>query len=105
MLRIVLRSPLHRRLERATVRACPAAEPRGGPFSRWMGAWRKWAPTAPEQAGSAPLADGRFAERRLTVVASCRQQSRAVLVFLVAAGETALHGTAAPSVLPALGGD
>jgi hypothetical protein len=35
------------------------------------------------------------------VVATCRQQGRSVLAFLVAAGEAALQGTAAPSLLPA----
>jgi transposase len=42
----------------------------------------------------------RFAERLLTVVATCRQQ-RPLLDLLVAAGEAALQGTAAPSLLPA----
>ncbi len=42
-----------------------------------------------------------FAERLLTVVATCRQQGRSLLAFLVAAGEAALQGTAAPSLLPA----
>ncbi len=37
----------------------------------------------------------RFAERLLTVVATYRQQGRSLLDFLVAAGEGALHGTAA----------
>jgi transposase len=43
-----------------------------------------------------------FAERLLTVVASCQQQGRALLDFLVAAGETALRGSPAPSLLPTL---
>jgi len=51
--------------------------------------------------GSDSAAGSRFAERLLTVVASCRQQGRPLLDFLVAAGEAALHGTAAPSLLPA----
>ena len=42
-----------------------------------------------------------FAERLLTVAASCRQQGQSLLEFLVAAVEAALHGTAAPSLLPA----
>jgi transposase len=42
----------------------------------------------------------RFAERLLTVVASCRQQDRRPLDFLVAVGEATLQGTAAPSLLP-----
>ena len=41
------------------------------------------------------------AERILTVAATCRQQGRPLLDFLVAAGEAALQGTAAPSLLPA----
>jgi hypothetical protein len=41
-----------------------------------------------------------FAERPLTMIASCRQQRRSVLDLLVAAGEAALQGTVAPSLLP-----
>jgi transposase len=49
----------------------------------------------------ADSADGsRFAERLLTVVATCRHQGRLLLEFLVAAGEAARQGTAAPSLLP-----
>src|SRR5207248_295255 len=51
--------------------------------------------------GSDSAAGSRFAERLLTVVASCRQQKRHLLDFLVAAGDAALRGTAAPSLLPA----
>src|SRR5262249_11150663 len=51
--------------------------------------------------GSAGAVGSRFAERLLTVVASCRQQGRALLDFLVAAGEAVLRGHAAPSLLPA----
>jgi transposase len=51
--------------------------------------------------GSASEAGSRFAERLLTVVATCRQQGRSLLDFLVAAGEAALQGTAVPSLLPA----
>jgi transposase len=51
--------------------------------------------------GSDSTAGSRFAERLLTVVASCRQQTRPLLAFLVAAGEAALHGTTPPSLLPA----
>jgi hypothetical protein len=40
-------------------------------------------------------------ERLLTVVATCRQQGRPLLDFLVAVGEAALHGSVAPSLLPA----
>jgi len=38
---------------------------------------------------------------RGTVVASCRQQGRPVLAFLVAAGEAALRGSPPPSLLSA----
>jgi transposase len=51
--------------------------------------------------GSDSAAGSRFAERLLTVVASCRQQGRQLLDFLVAAGEAAVRGTPAPSLLPA----
>jgi transposase len=56
--------------------------------------WRKGSFGSDSEAGS------RFAERLLTVVATCRQQGRRLLTFLVAAGEAALRGTAAPSLLP-----
>src|SRR3712207_3016074 len=51
--------------------------------------------------GSDSDAGSRFAERLLTVSATCRQQGRRLLDFLVAAGEAGLQGTAAPSLLPA----
>jgi transposase len=57
--------------------------------------WRKGSFGSDAEAGS------RFAERLLTVAATCRQQGRGLLAFLVAAGEAALQGTAAPSLLPA----
>ena len=41
----------------------------------------------------------------LAAAATCRQQGRPLLAFLVAAGEAALQGTAAPSLLPAPQGD
>jgi transposase len=50
--------------------------------------------------GSDSAAGSRFAERLLTVVATCRQQGRSLLDFLVAAGQAALQGTLAPSMLP-----
>jgi transposase len=56
--------------------------------------WRKGSIGSDSEAGS------RFAERLLTVVASCRQQGRPLLACLVAAGEAALPGTVAPSLLP-----
>jgi transposase len=57
--------------------------------------WRKGSFGCHSEAGS------RFAERLLTVAATCRQQGRALLDFLVAAGEAVLQGMAAPSLLPA----
>ena len=57
--------------------------------------WRKGS------CGSASEAGSRYAERMLTVVATCRQQGRRLLDFLVAAGEAVLEGTQAPSLLPA----
>jgi transposase len=51
--------------------------------------------------GSDSAAGSRFAERLLRVVATCRQQGRPLLAFLVAAGEAALLGTTPPSLLPA----
>jgi transposase len=56
--------------------------------------WRKGSFGSDSEAGS------RFAERLLTVGATCRQEGRSVLALLVAAGEAALQGTAAPSLLP-----
>ncbi len=60
--------------------------------------WRKGSFGSDTEAGS------RFAERLLTVVATCRQQGRQLLDFLVAAGEAALWGISPPSLLPALQG-
>jgi transposase len=57
--------------------------------------WRKGSFGSDSEAGS------RFAERLLTVAATCRQQGRGLLDFLVAAGEAALQGAVAPSLLPA----
>jgi len=55
--------------------------------------WRKGSFGSDSSAGS------RFVERLLTVVATCRQQGRRLLDFLVAAGEAALLGTGGPSLL------
>ena len=57
--------------------------------------WRKGSFGSDSEAGS------RFAERLLTVVATCRQQGQHLLDFLVAAGEATLRGTATPSLVPA----
>jgi transposase len=54
--------------------------------------------------GSASEAGSRYAERLRTVVASCRQQGRPGLDFLVAAGEAALRCSAPPSLLAAARG-
>lgn len=57
--------------------------------------WRKGSFGTDSERGS------RFVERMLTVVATCRQQGLQLLDFLIAAGETALRGEPAPSLLPA----
>ncbi len=57
--------------------------------------WREGSFGCDSEAGS------RFAERLLTVAATCRQQGRPLLEILVAAGEAALRGTAPPSLIPA----
>jgi transposase len=51
--------------------------------------------------GSDSAAGSRFAERLLTVMATCRQQGRGLLDFLVAAGAAELRGTPPPSLIPA----
>ncbi len=56
--------------------------------------WRKGSFGSDSEAGT------RFAEQLLTVVATCRQQGRPLLAFLLATGEAALQGTAPPSLLP-----
>jgi transposase len=58
--------------------------------------WRKGSFGSDSEAGS------RFAERLLTVAATCRQQGRRLLDILVAAGEAAAQGLPAPSLLLAL---
>src|ERR687886_2325969 len=60
--------------------------------------WRKGSFGSDGEAGS------RFAERLLTVVASCRKQGRPLLDFLVTAGEAALRSCPPPSLLPAAQG-
>jgi transposase len=56
--------------------------------------WRKGSFGSDSEMGS------RFAERLLTVAASCRQQGRHLLDFLVAASEAVLQSTPLPSLLP-----
>jgi transposase len=58
--------------------------------------WRKGS------SGSASEAGSRFVERLLTVAATCRQQGRSLVDFLVAAGEAALRGLPPPSLVPTL---
>ena len=57
--------------------------------------WRKGSFGSDSEAGT------RFAERLLTVVASCHQQGRPLLDFLVTAGEAALRGSRPSSLLSA----
>lgn len=57
--------------------------------------WRKTSYGTDSEAGS------RFVERVLSVVASCRQQGRNVLGFLIDAIQAAKNGHPAPSLLPA----
>jgi transposase len=57
--------------------------------------WRKGSFGSDSEGGS------RFAERLLTVVASCRQQGRSLLDFLVAATKATLSGSHPPSLLSA----
>jgi transposase len=49
--------------------------------------------------GSDSAAGSRFAERLLTVVATCRQQGRSLLDFLMAASEAVLRGSPSPSLI------
>ncbi|MBF0628722.1 MAG: transposase [Magnetococcales bacterium] len=56
--------------------------------------WRKGCFGTDSEAGS------RFAERIMTVAATCRQQKRNVLEFLMQAIHADLRGQAAPSLLP-----
>jgi transposase len=51
--------------------------------------------------GSDSAVGSQFAERLLTVVATCSQQGRPLLAFLVAANEAILRGSQPPSLLPA----
>lgn len=51
--------------------------------------------------GSASPRGSRFVERMLTVAATCRQQGRNVLDYLVAACDAHVRGEPAPSLLPA----
>jgi transposase len=50
--------------------------------------------------GSDSAVGSRFAERLLTVAATCQQQGRSLLDFLVAASEAGLHGSPPPSLIP-----
>jgi transposase len=55
--------------------------------------WRKGSFGADSEAGS------RFAWRLLTVAATCRQQGRSLLDFLVVASEAVLRGSPPPSLI------
>ena len=57
--------------------------------------WRKGSSGTQSEAGS------RFVESMLTVVSTLKQQQRNILAYLTTACEAALHGAAAPSLLPA----
>src|SRR5262249_50661294 len=57
--------------------------------------WRKGSFGTQSEAGS------RFVETMLTVVSTLKQQQRNILAYLTTACEAALHGAAAPSLLPA----
>ena len=50
--------------------------------------------------GTASPGGSRFVERMLSVVATCRQQGRNVLEYLIACHEAHLLGLPAPSLLP-----
>lgn len=56
--------------------------------------WRKTSYRTDSPGGS------RFVERVLTVVATCRQQSRGALAYLTECCRAALRGTSRPSLLP-----
>ena len=56
--------------------------------------WRKTSGGTESDAGSP------FVERMLSVVATCRQQGRNVLEYLIACHEAHLLGLPAPSLLP-----
>ena len=121
--------PLQARLGRLLRRGQESPDPKAAALCRELGKWwpALWAfaqvegvePTnnVAERAlrpavlwrkgsfGSDGPVGSEFAERLLTVAASCRQQGPSLLDFLVAAGEAALQVTAAPSLLPARGRD
>lgn len=81
-----------------TFAAIPGVEPTNNAAERALRhavCWRKTSYGTDSAAGS------RFAERVLTVVASCRQQGRDVLGFLMDAVQAARTGTASPSLVPA----
>jgi transposase len=81
----------------------PAARVEGVESANNMSEWalRPAVPWRKGCFGSDRAAATRFAVRLLTVVATCRQQGWPLLDFLIAAGEAALQGTAAPLLLPA----
>jgi hypothetical protein len=68
--------------------------------------WAPWPAVLWRQGwfGSDSTSGSHFAEQLLTVAATCWQQGRPLVDFLVAAGEAAHLGTAPPSLLPAPAG-
>lgn len=81
-----------------TFAAAPGVEPTNNAAERALRhavCWRKTSYGTDSEAGS------RFAERVLTVVATCRQQGRDVLGFLMDTIQAARTGTASPSLVPA----
>ena len=81
-----------------TFAAVPGVEPTNNAAERSLRhavCWRKTSYGTDSEAGS------RFAERMLTAMASCRQQGRDVLGFLMEAVQAARTGTASPSLVPA----
>jgi transposase len=83
-----------------TFATAPGVEPTNNAAERAIRhavCWRKTSYGTDSARGS------RFAERMLTVIASCRSQGRSILDFLAAAIAAAQHGRPAPSLIPAVG--
>jgi len=81
-----------------TFAAIPGVEPTNNAAERALRhavCWRKTSYGTDSEAGS------RLAERVLTVVASCRQQGRDVLGYLMEAVQAARTGTTPPALVPA----
>ncbi len=78
----------------------PSGRKRSGPPER-RGTYRALVLWRKGGFGLDTVAGRRVAERLLPLIASCRQQGRPLLVFLVAAGEAAAWGSLPQSVLTA----